>query len=179
MANPEHLEILKKRVGVWNKWRKRCPAVGPDLSGADLSGVDFSLACKNKYVALGAVMAGKDVADVVECGDALRADLRKARLAGARLGKANLFGADLSEADLHSAHLQNAQLTAALLEEFADCLHADLQNRGVRCWFALHDMPSWYCLSTRSQVSGSSRRSRPHSPGRGSRRAGQSSSPSA
>src|SRR3954471_1936323 len=26
-------------------------------------------------------------------------------------------------------------------QEFADRLHADLQNKGVRCWFALHDMP--------------------------------------
>jgi hypothetical protein len=25
-------------------------------------------------------------------------------------------------------------------QEFADRLHADLQNTGVRCWFALHDM---------------------------------------
>jgi hypothetical protein len=26
-------------------------------------------------------------------------------------------------------------------EAFAQRLHADLQNKGVRCWFALHDMP--------------------------------------
>jgi len=26
-------------------------------------------------------------------------------------------------------------------QEFADRIHADLQNRGVRCWFAPHDMP--------------------------------------
>jgi hypothetical protein len=26
-------------------------------------------------------------------------------------------------------------------EEFAKRLHADLQNKGVRCWFALHDLP--------------------------------------
>src|SRR6185436_18364015 len=25
-------------------------------------------------------------------------------------------------------------------QEFAHCLHADLQSRGVRCWFAPHDM---------------------------------------
>jgi uncharacterized protein YjbI with pentapeptide repeats len=27
-------------------------------------------------------------------------------------------------------------------KEFAERLHADLQNRGVRCWFAPHDMPT-------------------------------------
>jgi hypothetical protein len=26
-------------------------------------------------------------------------------------------------------------------QDFADRIHADLQNRGVRCWFAPHDMP--------------------------------------
>ena len=26
-------------------------------------------------------------------------------------------------------------------QEFADRLHADLQDKGVRCWFAPHDMP--------------------------------------
>src|ERR671929_94080 len=26
-------------------------------------------------------------------------------------------------------------------EDFAQRLHADLQNKGVRCWFAPHDMP--------------------------------------
>jgi hypothetical protein len=26
-------------------------------------------------------------------------------------------------------------------QEFVDRLHADLQNKGVRCWFAPHDMP--------------------------------------
>jgi hypothetical protein len=27
-------------------------------------------------------------------------------------------------------------------QEFAERLHADLQNKGVRCWFAPHDMPT-------------------------------------
>jgi hypothetical protein len=26
-------------------------------------------------------------------------------------------------------------------QKFADRLHADLQNKGVRCWFAPHDLP--------------------------------------
>jgi hypothetical protein len=26
-------------------------------------------------------------------------------------------------------------------QEFVDRLHADLQNKGVRCWFAPHDLP--------------------------------------
>jgi hypothetical protein len=26
-------------------------------------------------------------------------------------------------------------------QDFAACIHADLQNKGVRCWFAPHDLP--------------------------------------
>lgn len=37
MANEGHLEILKKGVGAWNRWRDRNMEVRPDLSGADLS----------------------------------------------------------------------------------------------------------------------------------------------
>jgi hypothetical protein len=32
MANPEHVEILKQGVEVWNKWRKENKAIVPDLS---------------------------------------------------------------------------------------------------------------------------------------------------
>ena len=31
MANPEHLEILKQGVDVWNRWREENPEVKPDL----------------------------------------------------------------------------------------------------------------------------------------------------
>jgi len=41
MANPEHLEILKQGVEVWNEWRKEDNEVQPDLSKSDLAGDDF------------------------------------------------------------------------------------------------------------------------------------------
>jgi len=31
MANPEHLEILKRSVKEWNQWRETHPNVRPDL----------------------------------------------------------------------------------------------------------------------------------------------------
>lgn len=31
MANPEHLEILKQGMKVWNEWRELNPEVRPDL----------------------------------------------------------------------------------------------------------------------------------------------------
>jgi hypothetical protein len=37
MANPEHLEILKRGADAWNEWRHRQIGFHVDLSGADLS----------------------------------------------------------------------------------------------------------------------------------------------
>jgi len=37
MANPEHVEILKQGVNVWNEWREENREIRPDLREADLS----------------------------------------------------------------------------------------------------------------------------------------------
>ena len=42
MANPEHLDILKQGVEVWNRWREENRAVRPYLNEADLRGVKLS-----------------------------------------------------------------------------------------------------------------------------------------
>lgn len=42
MANLEHLKILGKGVEIWNKWRFENDEIRPDLSGADLSGINLS-----------------------------------------------------------------------------------------------------------------------------------------
>ena len=47
MANPEHLEILKRGPEQWNKWREESSYIkaylrGADLSEADLHGANFS-----------------------------------------------------------------------------------------------------------------------------------------
>jgi Pentapeptide repeats (8 copies) len=41
MANPDHLEILKQGVEVWNAWRAKPGSPVPDLSGADLRLADL------------------------------------------------------------------------------------------------------------------------------------------
>jgi hypothetical protein len=69
MANPEHLEIIKRGVVAWNRWRKENPSIlQPDLSkqylsdynfnGKDLSGVNFSHANLSRIQALGTNLAG-------------------------------------------------------------------------------------------------------------------------
>jgi uncharacterized protein YjbI with pentapeptide repeats len=37
MANEAHLARLKQGVDTWNRWRRECPAIQPDLCEADLS----------------------------------------------------------------------------------------------------------------------------------------------
>lgn len=41
MANPEHLKILKQGVAVWNEWRQDNPQIRPDLSKAEVQGVEL------------------------------------------------------------------------------------------------------------------------------------------
>ena len=37
MAIPQHLDVLKQGVRVWNEWRQKNPGAEPDLAGAKLS----------------------------------------------------------------------------------------------------------------------------------------------
>jgi len=87
MANPEHLENLKKGVKAWNAWHYRGITIeDADLSESYLSGADLS-----------------------------GAKLRKVNLKGANLGWANLSKADLGDANLSDANLIGANLTGAYL----------------------------------------------------------------
>ena len=98
MANTKHLEILKKGVEVWNEWRKEYPDIRPDLSEADLRGVNL-------------IKANLNYADL------RLADLRGADLHGANFPGADLHGANLSEANLQEGYLRGADLTGAYLNE--------------------------------------------------------------
>jgi hypothetical protein len=41
MANEEHLSILKSGLPQWKQWRRDSPDIRPDLSGADLKGMNL------------------------------------------------------------------------------------------------------------------------------------------
>ena len=219
MANPEHLEILRKGVSEWNVWHRVNPGIVPDLSQADLHDTKLSGANLTAASLHGAKLRGADLreADLVGANlgnaDLVRANLGnanlyEANLSGALLGGANLTGAILIEADHNNARvaftvfadldlsqakgLNNMrhfgpstigidtlleskgkipeaflrgcgmpdsliQYAASLVgkpsdyykcfisysskdEKFAKRLHADLQAKGVRCWFAPEDL---------------------------------------
>ena len=118
MADPAHLEVLRRGVDAWNAWRTESPSVIPDLNGADLHRADLSRADLREAWLRGAHLEGADL---------YRAELCEAHLDGAYLSRANLnqadlsgahlSGADLSEADLSRAHLSRAYLSRANLHQ--------------------------------------------------------------
>lgn len=96
MANPEHLEQLKRGRLAWNQWRKEHPEIRPDLSEIkawDLELIDFEL----------------------EAYDLRGVLLREADFVGMTFPGTQLQGADLSETYLHSARFWKADLTGACL----------------------------------------------------------------
>jgi hypothetical protein len=100
VANEEHLELLKRDIDAWNKWREAKPRIKPDLSRADLGGADLMLAN----------LAGADLkgANLI-LANLAGADLRRADLSSANLVGARLLGLDLVHADLSGADLRTAE----------------------------------------------------------------------
>jgi uncharacterized protein YjbI with pentapeptide repeats len=133
MANPEHIEILKQGVEVWNEWRARhselvpspsrfTPALFPaDFSGADLS--DLDLRCVQ--------MAGASFRRATLC----RSDLAWALLTGVSFEEANLSEAHLGDATLRRGNLANTMLTGTVFSG-ADLTLSNLSGaRGERISF--------------------------------------------
>ncbi len=112
MANPEHIEILKRGVKAWNKWRKENPEIKPDLSGIVIKKVlpeqvySFVSLKGNKIIALGVILEEIDFSHT----NLEKANLRGANLRGANLRGANLEGANLERANLERANLERANI---------------------------------------------------------------------
>lgn len=104
MSDQTHLELLHQGVDAWNAWRAAHPELQPDLSGADLSGLELA----------GAYLVHADLRGA----DLRGTNLNRAKLAAADLrGTTRLDGANLYRAILSSARLEDAVLDAAALRE--------------------------------------------------------------
>jgi uncharacterized protein YjbI with pentapeptide repeats len=106
MANPDHLEILKRGVKKWNQWREDHPDIRPDFVEAILSKEDLSRANLSRADLSGAILTEADLTEV---------DLSKANLSGAILSGAILSGAVFTEAVLIGADLLDVNLSRAVL----------------------------------------------------------------
>jgi hypothetical protein len=111
MANPEHVEILKQGVEVWNRWRKGSSKFRPDLSQANLSNANLYRANLSEAYLYQANVSEADLSGT----DLKRANLSEANLSGVYFSEANLYRADLSEADLSDSDLYRANLYKANL----------------------------------------------------------------
>jgi hypothetical protein len=96
MANPEHVEILKQGVEVWNRWREGNPEVVPELKGINLSQTPL----------MGINLSTAILHDAKFC----EANLREAKLIETDLSRSNLEGAVLNGADFSGAILTDCIL---------------------------------------------------------------------
>ena len=127
VANPEHLDLLRQGVEVWNDWRRKNQSVRPDLAGANLSKAHLFNVDLSEANLTGADLTGADLSN---------ANLLGAQLIAADLSGARLNGAKLLMARLNEANLSNASLIGSLLWE-TDFTEADLtgcQVFGVAAW---------------------------------------------
>jgi uncharacterized protein YjbI with pentapeptide repeats len=106
MANPEHLKILSRGIGIWNEWRKAHPEIKPDLHAAELdgrslSGANFTSVDLRHASLTGAQLISSHLRD---------ATLNNSHLRGANLSSAQLKGADFRGSDAQLINLRNAEL---------------------------------------------------------------------
>jgi len=112
MANPEHLNLLRQGVELWNKWRIENPRILIDLRGAELNDTDLKGA------------------------NLTHSDLEAARFSGADLTGANLWYAELTNTHFEEARLVSAKLNSSMGGEprfdKADLSDADLSTSILR-----------------------------------------------
>lgn len=111
MANPEHLDILKQGIEVWNKWRQENLAIQPVLVEANLIETELTnanLSNANLY------MADLSKANLVQA-NLKNAYLRNTKLNGTIFLRASLIMADLAETKFRGANLHEANLNGAFL----------------------------------------------------------------
>lgn len=137
MANPEHLAKLKEGIEIWNEWRKVNKDVRPNLTEANLSGLDLHEANFSQVIFWGARISEASLFKTNFYGADLRkVNLREANLSGANLSKAvldeaRLFRAKLSGANLKGASLKRAKLFRANLNS-ANLSNANLIEANLR-----------------------------------------------
>jgi hypothetical protein len=169
MADEEHLARLKKDIDAWNAWRLANIEVPPDLTGADLTGANLTSANLTAANLTSANLNGAKLADAL-FRETVFGDSDLTSVTGLETcnhyGPSVIDHRTLQKSrSLPMLFLRGVGLPERLIEylptllnqaiqyfscfisysskdqEFADRIHADLQNKGVRCWFAPHDMP--------------------------------------
>ncbi|MBD2056125.1 pentapeptide repeat-containing protein [Oculatella sp. FACHB-28] len=151
MTDNDYLSLIQQGVEAWNRWRGENPEVKPDLSRAylfeaDLSGFDLSHVNFSRVCLIGANLKRANLSGAeLDGAYASGANLSEANLSGANLRSANLSEANLNGADLTSAQLEATDLTAAQLTG------ACLENWRISRTTKLHKVESRYVYLDRQQ----------------------------
>ncbi len=111
--NPHHIQAVKMGAAAVDQWRAENPADRLDLSGADLSGMNFTGWNLSRAILYNSDLSGACLqdADLSECW------ARRAKFVGANLNKASLYRASLASADLRDADLSNTNMYRCILRE--------------------------------------------------------------
>ena len=127
MANQDHLDILKQGVEVWNQWRKEHLDIRPDLSLAELSGVNLKGVHLFRTNLIEANFSRADLIDAAldEC------NLSKSNFQGANLNRASFSMTDLFEVNLTEADLSEAILYRAYFFGDTNLTNANLHGANL------------------------------------------------
>jgi hypothetical protein len=105
MADQSHLDILRQGVEVWNSWKGGSAIdVVPDLSEAELDGVDLSEANLSGAYLFRAKLSGANLS---------RADLTDATLTRSALVETNLTGTTLTGCSIYGISAWSLKLEGA------------------------------------------------------------------
>lgn len=127
MANPEHVEVVRRGKGAIADWRAKHPDATLDLSDADLSFANLRGADLSR-----ADLSRADLEDAnISGGDLSKAEVSGAKLQACELVSTNLRSTVLCMADLSGAELLAADLGGACLDH-AVLIHANLSGASLR-----------------------------------------------
>lgn len=113
MASEEHLNIVRRGVDIWNRWRNENAETPPEFDGANLRGANLVGAALNDASFYMADLSGA----LLNEANLRNADLGGVNLRNADLRRADIRWANISEADLSSAKLSGADLAGCNLSE--------------------------------------------------------------
>jgi uncharacterized protein YjbI with pentapeptide repeats len=120
MADKRHIQRLRRGEKVWNDWRRECPEIVPDFSGATLRKIKFNSVNLSNANLRGANLEGAVLRGGILKGANLRdANLSNAIIHGTDLRQARLNGVNLSGALFRNSYLNNATLKYAVMSETA------------------------------------------------------------
>jgi hypothetical protein len=148
MANKEQLQLIRSSVQEWNDWRMKNPGNHPDLNDANLEGANLNGANLLETIFVDANLSSAIGLESCLHSGPSSVDHRTLMKSG-DLPLRFLRGCGLPDSlieYLPSLLGQSIQFYSCFIsystsdQEFANRLHADLQNKGVRCWFAPHNI---------------------------------------